>query len=413
MDLRLINSPSTSEPTTASEGSDSSSDNGSCASTPSAGKGAGDPAGMLAGLESRSLIDRRSQNELLKSQSTIPHIANLQCKSAAPDRAMADDTAASLARAAPSPSSGRKKRVAHTKEAIGILKEWLMSEEHVHNPYPTEAEKKQLMACTGLDKKQLTNWFTNARKRIWQPKYGPTPKSKKGEAADATAAAAAAAAARLGACGDGADAAIDVGAAQPLVPPSPPLLPAAAVQAMGTGKSPARQRVKSSPRTRADIGARLALSDSTPQQRKREHPPSFEPMQLSPRAPPDSGSMAANGIVALLPCMAAPRVPKTPRLECADKGASAGVVASARAGCAHEVGVAGAPRETSNIPAEPELEPFALGLGNGYDAHLDSVIPSAGDVLMMHSLSPVQGLEDTLGSPVESAWLESSVHGQC
>jgi hypothetical protein len=32
------------------------------------------------------------------------------------------------------------------------------------------------MDITGLDRKQLTNWFTNARKRIWQPKYGKLPK---------------------------------------------------------------------------------------------------------------------------------------------------------------------------------------------------------------------------------------------
>jgi arsenate reductase-like glutaredoxin family protein len=27
----------------------------------------------------------------------------------------------------------------------------------------------QLMAATGIDKKQLKNWFTNARRRIWKP----------------------------------------------------------------------------------------------------------------------------------------------------------------------------------------------------------------------------------------------------
>ena len=34
------------------------------------------------------------------------------------------------------------------------------------------------MDATGLDRKQLTNWFTNARKRIWQPRYGKLPKQK-------------------------------------------------------------------------------------------------------------------------------------------------------------------------------------------------------------------------------------------
>jgi len=104
--------------------------------------------------------------------------------------------------APPESPGGRKKRVAHAKEAILTLREWLLSDEHVDNPYPTEAEKQTLMEQTGLDKKQLTNWFTNARKRIWQPRYGPTPKSKRGdgdigsaEAAEAAAGAAAAAAA--------------------------------------------------------------------------------------------------------------------------------------------------------------------------------------------------------------------------
>ena len=41
----------------------------------------------------------------------------------------------------------------------------MMSPEHVEHPYPTEAEKAALQRTTGLTPKQLTNWFTNNRKR--------------------------------------------------------------------------------------------------------------------------------------------------------------------------------------------------------------------------------------------------------
>ena len=34
------------------------------------------------------------------------------------------------------------------------------------------------METTGLDRKQLTNWFTNARKRIWKPNFGELPASR-------------------------------------------------------------------------------------------------------------------------------------------------------------------------------------------------------------------------------------------
>jgi hypothetical protein len=84
----------------------------------------------------------------------------------------------------------------HSQDAVGILKTWLLSDEHVSHPYPTEEDKKvltmltlrygelmfcllkELMEATGLDRKQLTNWFTNARKRIWQPKFGTLPSPK-------------------------------------------------------------------------------------------------------------------------------------------------------------------------------------------------------------------------------------------
>lgn len=53
---------------------------------------------------------------------------------------------------------------------IDYLKAWMMSPEHIQNPYPTEDEKAEIMAATGIEKKQLTCWFSNNRKRYWKPK---------------------------------------------------------------------------------------------------------------------------------------------------------------------------------------------------------------------------------------------------
>ena len=47
-----------------------------------------------------------------------------------------------------------------------ILKEWLLSPEHVENPYPNQLEMSELEQKTGLDKAQVKHWFNNARKRI-------------------------------------------------------------------------------------------------------------------------------------------------------------------------------------------------------------------------------------------------------
>lgn len=45
-----------------------------------------------------------------------------------------------------------------------------MSPEHIAHPYPTEQEKAQIMVDTGIELKQLTNWFVNNRKRYWKPR---------------------------------------------------------------------------------------------------------------------------------------------------------------------------------------------------------------------------------------------------
>ena len=53
--------------------------------------------------------------------------------------------------------------------AISILKAWMFAPEHIDHPYPTEDEKLTLAVKAGISKTQVSNWFVNARKRLWQP----------------------------------------------------------------------------------------------------------------------------------------------------------------------------------------------------------------------------------------------------
>ena len=63
-----------------------------------------------------------------------------------------------------------KKPTTLPNETVEYLKAWMMSPEHIAHPYPTEAEKSKIMEDTGLELKQLTNWFVNNRKRYWKPR---------------------------------------------------------------------------------------------------------------------------------------------------------------------------------------------------------------------------------------------------
>lgn len=67
-------------------------------------------------------------------------------------------------------SSNKKKPTTLPNETVEYLKTWMMSPEHVAHPYPTEVEKAKIMEETGLELKQLTNWFVNNRKRYWKPR---------------------------------------------------------------------------------------------------------------------------------------------------------------------------------------------------------------------------------------------------
>lgn len=69
-----------------------------------------------------------------------------------------------------SSSPSKKKSTSLPAETVDYLKAWMMSPEHIAHPYPTEQEKAQIMADTGIELKQLTNWFVNNRKRYWKPR---------------------------------------------------------------------------------------------------------------------------------------------------------------------------------------------------------------------------------------------------
>mmetsp|Transcript_30549 Transcript_30549/g.43327 ORF Transcript_30549/g.43327 Transcript_30549/m.43327 type:complete len:393 (+) Transcript_30549:755-1933(+) len=70
----------------------------------------------------------------------------------------------------PNKDKSPKKSTSLPSETVEYLKAWMMSPEHVAHPYPTEQEKAQIMAETGIELKQLTNWFVNNRKRYWKPR---------------------------------------------------------------------------------------------------------------------------------------------------------------------------------------------------------------------------------------------------
>lgn len=64
----------------------------------------------------------------------------------------------------------KKKSTSLPNETVEYLKAWMMSPEHIAHPYPTDAEKNKIMEDTGIELKQLTNWFVNNRKRFWKPR---------------------------------------------------------------------------------------------------------------------------------------------------------------------------------------------------------------------------------------------------
>ncbi|KAH9627210.1 hypothetical protein KSS87_020756 [Heliosperma pusillum] len=63
--------------------------------------------------------------------------------------------------------SKKKKKGKLPREARQLLFEWWNA--HYKWPYPTEGDKIALAEMTGLDQRQINNWFINQRKRHWKP----------------------------------------------------------------------------------------------------------------------------------------------------------------------------------------------------------------------------------------------------
>uniref|UniRef100_A0ACD5X726 Uncharacterized protein n=1 Tax=Avena sativa TaxID=4498 RepID=A0ACD5X726_AVESA len=53
------------------------------------------------------------------------------------------------------------------ERSVAVLRAWLF--EHFLHPYPTDGDKQMLAKQTGLTRNQVSNWFINARVRLWKP----------------------------------------------------------------------------------------------------------------------------------------------------------------------------------------------------------------------------------------------------
>uniref|UniRef100_A0A0A9D589 Homeobox domain-containing protein n=1 Tax=Arundo donax TaxID=35708 RepID=A0A0A9D589_ARUDO len=53
------------------------------------------------------------------------------------------------------------------EKSVAVLKAWMF--ENFLKPYPSDHDKDVLAARSGLTRNQVSNWFINARVRIWKP----------------------------------------------------------------------------------------------------------------------------------------------------------------------------------------------------------------------------------------------------
>mmetsp|Transcript_17417 Transcript_17417/g.26626 ORF Transcript_17417/g.26626 Transcript_17417/m.26626 type:complete len:339 (+) Transcript_17417:389-1405(+) len=88
----------------------------------------------------------------------------------------------------PQGKNNKRKSTSLPAETVEYLKAWMMSPEHIAHPYPTDQEKAKIVKETGIEPKQLTNWFVNNRKRFWKPRVEARLQHQAAAAAAAVAA---------------------------------------------------------------------------------------------------------------------------------------------------------------------------------------------------------------------------------
>ncbi|KAL3722558.1 hypothetical protein ACJRO7_034865 [Eucalyptus globulus] len=66
------------------------------------------------------------------------------------------------------------------ESSVSILRAWLF--EHFLHPYPKDSDKILLARQTGLTRSQVSNWFINARVRLWKPMVEEMYKEEIGDA---------------------------------------------------------------------------------------------------------------------------------------------------------------------------------------------------------------------------------------
>ncbi|KAL6526074.1 hypothetical protein OROHE_015598 [Orobanche hederae] len=64
--------------------------------------------------------------------------------------------------------------------SVSVLRAWLF--EHFLHPYPKDSEKIMLARQAGLTRSQVSNWFINARVRLWKPMVEEMYKEETGDA---------------------------------------------------------------------------------------------------------------------------------------------------------------------------------------------------------------------------------------
>ncbi|KAK1296142.1 BEL1-like homeodomain protein 7 [Acorus calamus] len=65
------------------------------------------------------------------------------------------------------------------ESSVTILRAWLF--EHFLHPYPKDSDKLMLARQTGLTRSQVSNWFINARVRLWKPMVEEMYKEETGD----------------------------------------------------------------------------------------------------------------------------------------------------------------------------------------------------------------------------------------